>query len=349
MVADSNDIETLLEDDIKLVAQKLVNMVAAKLDTADETDVEMCDGKTAAVPTASSPSSSSAITTSSAINSSDTTSSSTSITTSNNKNNNNHQHHHANGVIDEDVKPNLNDINRSSSNAGGTNNHSNGNNDERGMGVEVKKEESAMDVSEEPDGPWKNLQIDPTGETSLPNGLTAVCGVVDLPFYREPESDRPFRFTNQLNFLKTILTKYICRYKTALPFMNPVDSVHLKIPHYYLVIRQPMDLSTVKNRINFLWYNSAEECISDIRLIFSNCYQFNSPTDYVYKAGKKLEEYLEDKLKDMPPVEVEIPCPPRPNINECTCVSIYISSTILYVFYFVFYYLCKPCLTARVF
>lgn len=311
MVADSNDIETLLEDDIKLVAQKLVNMVAAKHDTApddrDETDVEMCDGKTAAVPTASSSSSAAPITTSnSPINPSIHTATSTTTVIDANNNNNNH-HHHANGVIED-----------SHSNAGDTNNHSNG--DSKG------EDGSAMDVSEEPDGPWKNLQIDPNGETTLPNGLTAVCGVVDLPYYREPDSDRPFRFTNQLNFLKTILTKYICRYKTAMPFMHPVDSVHLKIPHYYLVIRQPMDLSTVKNRINFLWYNSAEECISDIRLIFSNCYQFNSPTDYVYKAGKKLEEYLDDKLKDMPPVETEIPCPPRPNINECTCVSI--SSTL---------------------
>lgn len=154
----------------------------------------------------------------------------------------------------------------------------------------------------------------------------------DLPFCREPDPHRPFRFTNQLQFLKTILTKYICRYKTAMPFMHPVDAVELKIPHYYLVIRNPMDLTTVKNRINFLWYNNAEECIADIRLIFSNCYQFNSPTDYVYKAGKKLEEYFDDKMKDMPPVETEIPCPPRPNINECTSsIFISISSSIFYV------------------
>lgn len=169
---------------------------------------------------------------------------------------------------------------------------------------------------------WKNFQIDFSGESILPSGLRLVNGVADIPFYRElAEGEQP-RFTNQLNFLKTVLTKYICRYKTAVPFLNPVDSVQFKIPNYYLDIRQPMDLTTIKNRINFLWYRSASECLADLRLIFSNCYAFNPPANFVYKSGKKLEEYLDDKLKDMPAVETEIPCPPRPSIDECTCALV---------------------------
>lgn len=173
--------------------------------------------------------------------------------------------------------------------------------------------ENVIDASEDDD--WKSITIDFDGETILPNGLRLIKGMADMIFYREDDSI-PYRFTNQLNFLKTILTKYICRYKTAVPFLNPVDSVRLKIPHYYLVIRKPMDLNTVKNRLNFLWYQSASECISDIRQIFKNCYNFNAPTDYVYSAGKKLEEFFNEKLKDMPLVEEEIPCPPRQNIEE---------------------------------
>lgn len=175
--------------------------------------------------------------------------------------------------------------------------------------------ENVIDTIED-DDEWKSIQIDFDGETILPNGIRLIKGVAEMIFYRE-DDNIPSRFTNQLNFLKTILTKYICRYKTAVPFLNPVDSVRLKIPHYYLVVRKPMDLNTVKNRLNFLWYQSANECISDIRQIFKNCYQFNSPKDYVYSAGKKLEEFFDEKLKDMPLVEEEIPCPPRQNIEEC--------------------------------
>lgn len=363
MVADSNDIEALLEDDIKLVAQKLVNMVAAANHTAtdhrsssrDETDVPMCDDRTAAVP--SDASSSYAISSTSSSSTATilkhTSSSSlsppqppdTAILTSttinnvkNNNNNSNHDHHgHTNGVIGDESSSPSSTPNNSVNNVGKTNGcdagddthlsndnngdtaaadtttiNSNGGNHE---GEPSPEEPSAMEVSED-DGPWKDIQIDPTGETPLPNGLVAICGVVQPPFYREQDSDRPFRFTNQLSFLKSILTKYICRYKAAKPFIVPVDSVKFKIPHYYLVIRQPMDLGTVKNRINFLWYDNAAECIADLRLIFSNCYRFNPPQDSVYKAGKKLEEYLDDKLKEMPAEEEEIPCPPRPSYDE---------------------------------
>ncbi|OTF79149.1 bromodomain-containing protein [Euroglyphus maynei] len=178
--------------------------------------------------------------------------------------------------------------------------------------------ENVIDKAHDDDDEWRSIQIDFDGETILPNGIRLIKGVAEMVFYREDESNiPPPRFTNQLNFLKTILTKYICRYKTAVPFLNPVDSVRLKIPHYYLVIRKPMDLNTVKNRLNFLWYQSANECISDIRQIFKNCYQFNSPKDYVYSAGKKLEEFFDEKLTDMPPVEEEIPCPPKQSIEEC--------------------------------
>ena len=179
---------------------------------------------------------------------------------------------------------------------------------------------------------WKDIYIDPDGVTILPNGTRVVYGVADLPFYRENDTE-PLRFTNQLNYLKTILTKYICRYKTAMPFLRPVDCVQFKIPHYYQVVRNPMDFNTVKNRINFHWYRSAKECISDIQLIFSNCYLFNSPTDYVYSAGKKLEEYFDDKLKDMPPTEVEIPCPPRPNIDESMYYTIILLLKFIYTFF----------------
>ncbi|KPM04908.1 bromodomain-containing protein [Sarcoptes scabiei] len=165
------------------------------------------------------------------------------------------------------------------------------------------------------------VQIDLNGTTILPNGIKIVKGVAQLPFDRSEleDGDHSFqpRFTNQLSFLKTILTKYIIRYKTAMPFMNPVDSVQLKIPHYYHVIRDPMDFNTIKNRLTFLWYRSAEECISDINQIFINCYKFNSPSDYVYSAGKKLQEYIDEKLKEMPEEEEEILCPPKPSLEEC--------------------------------
>ena len=198
--------------------------------------------------------------------------------------------------------------------------------------VQMVSDEFKSNESKLEDALWESCIINEVGETILPSGLRLTDGVAEMPFYRENNSE-PSRFTNQLNYLKTILTKYICRYKSAMPFLNPVDCVRLKIPHYYQVVRKPMDLTTVKNRINFLWYRDAAGCISDLRLMFSNCYNFNSPTDYVYKAGQKLEEYLNEKLKDLPAIEVEIPCPPVPSFDECKLIFIKL------IFFIVFYVL----------
>jgi len=167
-----------------------------------------------------------------------------------------------------------------------------------------------------PDTPTSPREsMDEDREQTLPNGLKVVNGCVDPPF--DPPIDKKLRTTNQLQFLKTILTKYLCRYKTALPFLKPVDCNKLKIPDYYRVITNPMDMQTIKRRLQFLWYNSADECLEDFKLMFSNCYKFNSCDNYVYNCGKKLEEYLEEKLKDMPKEELEIiPCPEKPSLEE---------------------------------
>lgn len=177
-------------------------------------------------------------------------------------------------------------------------------------------EELIETVQQESDDSWNHIKIEEFGETILPSGLRIINGVADMPFFHDDTDDVKLRFTNQLNFLKNILSKYICRHKYAGPFLNPVDSFTLKIPHYYLVIKNPMDLNTVRNRLNFLWYQSASECISDIKQIFKNCYQFNPSGSYVYDAGRKLEAYFEEKAKDMPPVEEEIECPSKPSIEE---------------------------------
>lgn len=159
-----------------------------------------------------------------------------------------------------------------------------------------------------------NASDDTSAVEVLPNGLRVVDGCVYPPY--DPPAGKSLRYTNQLQFLRNIMTKYLCRYKTAMPFLKPVNCVFLKIPDYYRVITNPMDMLTIKRRMLCLWYSSAEECLEDFRLMFNNCYKFNSCDSYVYNAGKRLEEYLDEKLKEMPPEEVEIGCPAKSTVQE---------------------------------
>ncbi|KPM09160.1 bromodomain, testis-specific-like protein [Sarcoptes scabiei] len=153
----------------------------------------------------------------------------------------------------------------------------------------------------------------------LPNGIKIINGVAQMPFDRSEFNDgdqstfKP-RFTNQLQFLKTIISRDFFRNRLALPFLHPVNG--LENPSYYDIIMEPMDFTTIKKRLNFLWYRSAAECIDDIRQIFINCFCFNPPSHHVYSSGQKLQEYVEMKLAKMPAEEEEIDCPPKPSLEK---------------------------------
>ena len=56
-------------------------------------------------------------------------------------------------------------------------------------------------------------------------------------------------------------------------FREPVDWVGMWIYDYPTIIKNPMDLSTVKNRI--VSYTSIEQYLHDIILIWDNCKTYN--------------------------------------------------------------------------
>lgn len=73
-------------------------------------------------------------------------------------------------------------------------------------------------------------------------------------------------------------------------FTHPVDPVALNIPTYFQVIKKPMDLGTVRQKLDGGMYEKAKDFEEDVRMIFKNCYKFNPEGDYVYARGQELEK-----------------------------------------------------------
>ena len=48
---------------------------------------------------------------------------------------------------------------------------------------------------------------------------------------------------------------------------------------YYEIVKHPMDLGTIKKRLETKHYFSARECIQDFHVMFKNCYTYNKPGD----------------------------------------------------------------------
>ena len=61
------------------------------------------------------------------------------------------------------------------------------------------------------------------------------------------------------------------RDQKAYIFCNPVDHVALGIPDYPNIVKNPMDFSTIKNKLKDHKYENIQDFMSDMELIFHNC------------------------------------------------------------------------------
>ncbi|XP_042729302.1 bromodomain testis-specific protein isoform X2 [Lagopus leucura] len=113
--------------------------------------------------------------------------------------------------------------------------------------------------------------------------------------------------TNQLQYLQRVVMKAMWRHNFSWPFHQPVDAAALNLPDYYSIIKKPMDLSTIKKRLEHNYYTKAAECIDDFKTMFLNCYIYNKPGDDIVFMAQELEKVFMQKIAQMPPEEILMP------------------------------------------
>ncbi|XP_067315652.1 bromodomain testis-specific protein isoform X2 [Pseudorasbora parva] len=124
------------------------------------------------------------------------------------------------------------------------------------------------------------------------------------PHFKNPK--KPGRLTNQLQYLEKVVLKSLWRHHFSWPFRQPVDAVRLNLPDYYAIIKNPMDMTTIKKRLENNYYWKAMECIEDFNTMFTNCYVYNRPGDDIVRMAQDLEKYFLEKVAQMPQDEFEI-------------------------------------------
>jgi histone acetyltransferase len=138
------------------------------------------------------------------------------------------------------------------------------------------------------------------------NGLIAPIhdGPLSIPAIRatgwSPDMDelaRVPRHGPQFNEMKRFLYQ-IQNHKQAWPFLNPVNKDEL--PEYYKAIASPMDLSTAEERLEHDFYTAPKDLVADLKLIFSNCREYNEATTVYAKCAVKLEKYMWSLVKGIP-------------------------------------------------
>ncbi|XP_047189812.1 nucleosome-remodeling factor subunit BPTF-like isoform X1 [Scophthalmus maximus] len=84
-------------------------------------------------------------------------------------------------------------------------------------------------------------------------------------------------------------------HKMAWPFLEPVDTNDA--PDYYRVIKEPMDLSTMEERLQKREYVKLTEFVADMTKIFDNCRYYNPSDSPFYQCAEVLENFFVQKLK----------------------------------------------------
>ncbi|KAG8231635.1 hypothetical protein J437_LFUL011476 [Ladona fulva] len=98
--------------------------------------------------------------------------------------------------------------------------------------------------------------------------------------------------------LKELFSKKHSGY--AWPFYKPVDAELLGLHDYHDIIKKPMDLGTVKQKMDNREYRTAPEFAADVRLIFTNCYKYNPPDHDVVAMARKLQDVFEMRYAKIP-------------------------------------------------
>lgn len=137
-----------------------------------------------------------------------------------------------------------------------------------------------------------------------PGGVMTPIDPLSIPSIRatgwSPDMDQLARVPRHgphFNELRRFLYQ-VQNHKQAWPFTHPVNKD--EVPDYYNVIKTPMDLSTIEERLESDHYSAPREMVADLKLMFNNCRQYNDATTVYNKCAVKLEKYMWGLIKDVP-------------------------------------------------
>ncbi|KAK6119980.1 hypothetical protein DH2020_046268 [Rehmannia glutinosa] len=103
------------------------------------------------------------------------------------------------------------------------------------------------------------------------------------------------KFPNQVLKSCNALLERLMKHKHAWVFNKPVDVAALGLHDYLEIIKNPMDLGTVKSRLAQNWYKSPVEFAEDVRLTFRNAMTYNPKGQDVYVMAEQMSKAFEDK------------------------------------------------------
>ena len=109
----------------------------------------------------------------------------------------------------------------------------------------------------------------------------------------------PINEETKIKFQKILSS--IIKLDEAYEFLEPVDYIKYNIPDYPKIIKYPRDLGSVKIKLEKNGYETVQDFLNDIQLIWDNCHTYNPPlnqiTKYAQFCEKKFKKEFEKVFK----------------------------------------------------
>ncbi|ODQ65354.1 Bromodomain-containing protein, partial [Nadsonia fulvescens var. elongata DSM 6958] len=159
----------------------------------------------------------------------------------------------------------------------------------------------------------ENSGLEIKSETGRPRREIHPPKPKDMPY--SDMRPRNKRYAAELRFCSQVLKElYSKKHKSiSFAFLQPVDPVALDCPTYFDIVKKPMDLGTVTQKLNNNQYENGDEFRDDIKQIFENCYAFNPKGSPVNIMGHQLESVFDKKWEEKP---IYQPTPPPASSHD---------------------------------
>lgn len=138
-----------------------------------------------------------------------------------------------------------------------------------------------------------------------PNFLSKAEGIVAAIIDLRCSQPAPKKGTSSSNREQQALELRLCEaiwdevknHQDSWPFSGPVKK--REFPDYSDIVATPMDLRTVKNKLNAREYIGLDYFLRDMELIFSNCMLYHKRHSDIGKAGISLKKFLDKRCSDL--------------------------------------------------
>ena len=93
----------------------------------------------------------------------------------------------------------------------------------------------------------------------------------------------------EMDYLQEHMKKLIA-HPLALAFLEPVDPEKEGLPNYFKVIKDPMDLGTVKGKLDGRLYKTIDAFLDDLNLVWANAIKFNGKKSLLKFCAERLQK-----------------------------------------------------------